>query len=573
MVRRGRGSDRRYAPRRDNNHGQSSRNAEASNKPPSDPVPSGVATPPLTEPVPQDTPRFADLADGNLVHPALVQAITEDMKFDHMMPVQAATLPELLPPKRSDCLVQARTGTGKTVAFLLPAIQTMISRKRVPGAGISILVIAPTRELAMQIAKEADSLLQRLPRYKVCIAIGGTNKDKEERNIIDGCDILIATPGRLFDHMSNPTIKQAFYQLDTLVLDEADRLLDMGFMNALKDIVRCLPDKEETNRQGMLFSATIAQHVEQVALLVLSKGYKFISTIPPGEANTHERVPQHLIKVPAFSLVAPAMVGAIYKEISTIGSDNFKVIVFSPTAALADFYGHILSNISGLPEVYTLHSRMTQNRRTKITNDYREANTGMLVATDVVARGMDFPGVTTVFQIGIPGDKESYIHRLGRTARAGAEGRSIFIITEIEDFFARWTLKEIAFITQEADVSSAPQVKGIAEVMDDEQRAKIYQAWLGYYKNHMKSFKWEKEELVAQANLFARDALCAPETPSIQRSTVGKMGLRGTKGLVIVPDAPRQRHGRGQAPAIDGGGRNGGKEGRARRGGRGNGKG
>jgi ATP-dependent RNA helicase MSS116 len=307
-----------------------------------------VATPPLTAPVPVDTPRFADLAKGNLLHPELIKTITEDLKFDHMMPVQAATLHDLL-ADRIDCLAQAKTGTGKTIAFLLPAIQTMINKRRSAGSGVSLLVISPTRELALQIAKEAKSLLQRFPQYKVGVAIGGTNKSTEERVILGGCDILVATPGRLFDHLSDGRIKNQFSDLNTLVLDEADRLLDMGFMNALKDIVKCLPDKEESGRQGMLFSATIAPHVEKVAHLILSKGYKFISTIPAGEAQTHDRVPQHLITVPTFSDVTAGLVGSIKSEVAIEGSDSFKAIIFTPTAALADFYAEVLEKIPCMP--------------------------------------------------------------------------------------------------------------------------------------------------------------------------------------------------------------------------------
>lgn len=493
--------------------------------------------PPLTEAVPQDTPRFADLAGQNLVHPSIIQTITDDLKFDHMMPVQAATLWELLPPSRSDCLVQAKTGTGKTVAFLLPALQTMISNK-VGGNGISLLVISPTRELAMQIAQEATNLLQRLPKYRVRIAIGGTNKDREEKQILSGCDVLIATPGRLIDHMANEEILYAFRKLDTLVLDEADRLLDMGFMPALKDIVRHLPDRNQAPRQGMLFSATIAPHVNQVAGLVLSPGYKFISTIPAGEINTHERVPQYLVKVPTFAAVAPAMVGSIREEATK--HQYFKAIVFAPTAALAGLYDFILSQVPGLPPVSALHSRMSQNKRTKITNEYREAKSAILVATDVVARGMDFPGITTVFQVGIPSEKQSYIHRLGRTARADAEGRGIFIICEPEYFFPRWTLKEINFIDHNADVSAGPEVERILSNMEEEEKGQVYKAWLGYYNNHLRGLRWDKEELVRQANIYAREGLGTAETPIIQKSTVGKMGLRGTKGLNVVPDLPKK---------------------------------
>jgi len=536
-------------------------------------APSRVATPPLTEPVPLDTPRFADLMSQKTVHPTIIQTITEDMKFDHMMPVQAATLTELLPPNRCDCLVQAKTGTGKTVAFLLPAIQTLIEKNRGGEAGTSLLVISPTRELAMQIAKEAGALLQRLPRYRVCLAIGGTNKDREEKHILAGCDILVATPGRLFDHMSNENIIYTFRHLDTLVLDEADRLLDMGFLKALQDIVRRLPDKAQTDRQGMLFSATIAPHVQQVANLVLSPGYKFISTIAEGELNTHERVPQQLIKVPTFAQVAPAMVGSVREEVARIGADAFKAIVFAPTAALADFYGHVLASIPGLPPVSILHSRFTQSRRTATTNAYRTAKSGILVATDVIARGMDFPDVTTVFQLGIPSDKESYVHRLGRTARAGAEGRGVFIIAEIEEFFPRWSLKEITFVPHEADLSSADEVMAIAVRMEDAKKAKVYQTWLAYYQNHLKPFRWDKEQLVREGNIYARDGLGSPETPAIERSTVGKMGLRGTKGLVIVPDAPRAHHNRGQQGGGGGGeGRGPGSGGRGRGASKGSGK-
>ena len=512
----------------------------------SEPAIQNTSRPPLTEAVPQDTPRFADLAGQNVVHPLMLQTIVDDLKFDHMMPVQAATLSELLPPNRSDCLVQAKTGTGKTVAFLLPALQTLIT-KRAGGASrdsaISLLVISPTRELAMQIAQEANNLLQRLPKFRVRIAIGGTNKDKEEKQILQGCDVLIATPGRLIDHMANEDIHYAFRQLDTLVLDEADRLLDMGFMPALRDIVRNLPDRREAPRQGMLFSATIAPHVQQVAGLVLNPGYKFISTIPAGEVNTHERVPQFLIQVPTFAAVAPAMVGSIRREAQQ--HTNFKAILFAPTAALADLYEYILSRVQGLPPVSILHSRMSQNKRTRVTNEYREAKSAILVATDVVARGMDFPGVTTVFQVGIPSEKQSYIHRLGRTARADADGRGIFIVSEAEHFFPRWTLKEIKFQAQEADVSSTSEVGRIIETMDEDERGGVYKAWLGYYNNHQKGLRWDKEELVRQANIFASEGLGMPETPPIQKSTVGKMGLRGVRGLNVVPDKPRAGRGQG----------------------------
>ncbi|KAH8671288.1 DEAD/DEAH box helicase [Xylariales sp. PMI_506] len=521
---------------------------------------STVAQPPLTIEVPADTPRFSDLSSNGLVDLVLTQTITQDMKFDHMTPVQAATIHQLL-AERKDMLAQAKTGTGKTLAFLLPAIQTLIRQQRAPGKQISLLVISPTRELALQIAKEATTLLQRLPQYKVCTAIGGTNKRSEETRILKGCDILVGTPGRLLDHFmaedgGYSDVHEMLQVLDTLVLDEADRLLDMGFLPDLTKIIRCLPDKGLSNRQGMLFSATIADHVQKVAHLALSENYKFISTIPEGEANTHQRVPQNLIVVPSFSDVTAGLVGALRQELASVSQDTFKVIIFAPTAYLVDFYAEILGQTPGLPLISALHSRLSQSKRTSITNDFRSAKNGILIATDVIARGMDFPAVTNVFQVGIPSDKESYIHRLGRTARAGAEGRGTFIVTAHERFFPDRTLKDIPFEEIPADISARSDVAEIAARVDPQLQTRAYQAWLGFYKTSVKQLGWTVDKLVQEANTLALDGLGSAEIPKLYKSTVGKMGLKGVRGLVVIPDPPRLPNSArgGRAPGGGGGG-------------------
>ncbi|KAI1497995.1 P-loop containing nucleoside triphosphate hydrolase protein [Biscogniauxia marginata] len=496
--------------------------------------------------VPADTPRFADLGRDNVINPILLQTITEDLKFNHMTPVQAATLPLLI--QRADVLAQAKTGTGKTIAFLLPAIQDLMNRRAKPGSQVSLLVISPTRELAMQIAEEAKALLQRVPQYKVCIAIGGTNKDTEEARILKGCDILIGTPGRLYDHLGSagPVVAK-LHNLNSLVFDEADRLLDMGFLDSIKKIIACLPDKNATKRQGMLFSATVPSRVRQVAHLALSDGYKSISTISEGELNTHERVPQHLVVVPTFSDVAAALVGSLRQERAHIGEKTFKAIVFAPTAGLVNFYTTVLQNSGNMPQILSLHSRMTQSRRTKTTDEFRKAASGILIATDVIARGMDFPSVTNVFQVGLPSDKESYVHRLGRTARAGAEGRGTLILTKHETYFPRQMLKDITFEESAADLSSQADVLRIASSAEPDSLARTYQAWLGYYKNYIKPMGWSAERLVKEANIFALEGLGVPTVPTLPKGTVGKMGLKGVKGLVVGPNPERpQRTGRGR---------------------------
>ncbi|KAI1114060.1 ATP-dependent RNA helicase MSS116 [Nemania sp. NC0429] len=499
----------------------------------------GSSVPSTIPEVSSETQKFSDLSQGGLVHPTLLRTITEDLKFEHMSPVQAATIRPIL-TEHVDILAQAKTGTGKTVAFLLPAIQKLVSRNIKPGSAVSLLVITPTRELAMQISIEARALLQRLPQYRVCTAIGGTNKDAEETRILKGCDVLIATPGRLIDHLGTDSslVVESLQQLDTLVLDEADRLLDMGFYDSLRRIVGYLPNRAVKPRQGMLFSATVPEYVQKVSGLVLSKEYKYISTIQKGDINTHEHVPQHLITVPDFSDMAAALVGALRQERSEVGAQTFKTIVFAPTAGLVDFYAEVLQQLPDMPSVLYLHSRMTQSKRTRVTEQYRQAQSGILIATDIIARGMDFPAVTNVFQVGIPSDKESYVHRLGRTARAGAEGKGTFIVTAHETWFPKSLLKDIAFNEGPADLTAANDIKRVAQQMDSHR--KIYQAWLGYYKAYMKPMRWDAVTLVAQANKFALEGLCAPEVPGLEKSVIGKMGLKGVKGLTAIPNAPRQ---------------------------------
>ncbi|KAF3763870.1 DEAD-domain-containing protein [Cryphonectria parasitica EP155] len=458
-----------------------------------------------------------------------------------MTTVQAQTLPYTM--TGGDMLAQAKTGTGKTFAFLIPAIQKLITNPgRTSQAAsatsrpVSLLVISPTRELAIQIAEDAKRLLSRFPGYKVQIAVGGTNPKTGFRNIMAGCDILVATPGRILDYLGDEggQLQAKMQGLQTFVLDEADRLMDMGFLPDIQKIVRYLPDKASTNRQGMLFSATINQRVEQFASIALSNGYKFISTIPKGEAQTHEHVPQRLVTVQDFSDLATAVLGALRHEMATVGSNGLKAIIFAPTAAQVEFYSHVLALFPDLPPVSEVHSRMTQSKRTKNTDTYRKAKSGILVATDVIARGLDFPGVTNVFQVGLPSEKEAYIHRLGRTARAGAEGRGTLVVTSHEAQFPRKTMSMIKFVDTPAGLDGHASVMRIVRDMDPEKQAKVYRAWLGYYKSHLKTLNWTPAELVRQGNTFALEGLGATSVPPVEKRLVGKMGLKGVPGLNIV---------------------------------------
>lgn len=487
--------------------------------------------PPASIDVPDTTPQFKDLRGLYNIDPAIIDTLTNDLKFDRMMPVQAATLVPLL--QGNDCLAQAKTGTGKTMAFLLPAVKTLLQNRT---QRLSALVLCPTRELALQIADEAKRLLQRFPRVRVATSIGGTNKTTEAQRILGGCDILVATPGRLLDHLSGDQ-NMLLANIQTLVLDEADRMLDMGFLPDMKKILAYMPNGP---RQTMLFSATLNDQIANVTKLFLREGYQYISTIPEGEANTHERVNQYLVTTPSVSEHAPALVALIRAELAA--SDDFKAIVFAPTAAQADFFGHVLASTRGLPPVSVLHSRLTQSKRTNITAAFRASKNAICVATDVIARGMDFPGVSHVFQVGLPADRESYIHRLGRTARAGAEGRGLLVLSQEETVFLH-QLKKV--LIQEYPTALDYKVQDITPALATlEIKDKVYRACLGYLRLSSKLLKWSSERVVQEANNFALRGLHCPEIPSLEKSMVGKMGLKGVPGLVVVPNAPRSSHGR-----------------------------
>lgn len=485
----------------------------------------------------------------------LLKSVTQARGLSVMTPVQAQTLPITL--DRIDVLAQAKTGTGKTLAFLLPAIQRLLTTRPiqpgVPRAGAgaaprtpSLLVISPTRELANQIAKEAEELLQgmylgtKIPsKYKVQVAIGGTNANQGVKNLSKGCDILVATPGRMNDYLQDPNIKLLMQGVQTVVLDEADRLLDMGFIKDVRQIVQALGPKESQQRQGMLFSATMDRKIHDVADFVLSANYKTVNCIPEGEAKTHERVSQRSIVVEEFADLVPAASGALAKDRAAQGTKPFKAIVFVPTTVHADLFAGFLNGMAWdakFPTVNSIHSRLSQGRRTRLAEEFKNSSSGILVATDVIARGLHFPGVTHIYQAGLPDDKASYIHRLGRTARAGAEGEGTLLLTRAEAVFANKELSEVDFIDTPASLTTkSPRVKEVMLKVDEEVRQKVYRSLMGYYKGKLSVLGWKANMLVAKMNEFALKGLYLPEIPSFEAKTIGKMGLKGVEGIRIAP--------------------------------------
>ncbi|KAK4797823.1 hypothetical protein SAY86_030149 [Trapa natans] len=463
--------------------------------------------------------------DQCAVSPLSLKGI-RDAGYEKMTVVQEATLPVIL--KGKDVLAKARTGTGKTVAFLLPSIEVVLKspaperdQKRPP---IFVLVICPTRELASQAAAEANTLLKYHPSIGVQVVIGGTRLALEQKRMqTNPCQILVATPGRLKDHIENTAgFATRLMGVKVLVLDEADQLLDMGFQKDIERIIAAIPKQ----RQTLLFSATVPEKVRRISHIALKRDHEFINTVEEGSEETHTQVRQMQLVAPLnkqFSILYSILKDHIADDV------NYKVLVFCTTAMVTAFVADLLGELN--LNVREIHSRKSQSYRTKVSEEFRKSKGLILVTSDVSARGVDYPDVTLVIQIGLPADREQYIHRLGRTGRKGKEGQGILMLAPWEEFFLS-TVRDLP-ITEAPVPSVDPETKKKVEKslshVEMKSKESAYQAWLGYY-NSNKKIGSDKSKLVELANDFSR-CMGLDTPPAIPKLVIGKMGLRNVPGL------------------------------------------
>lgn len=336
-----------------------------------------------------------------------LQRNLQAMGFEQPMPIQSAAVPPAL--KGSDILGSAETGTGKTAAFLLPLLQKLIAspRSRHPRA----LVLVPTRELALQVADQAKQLSHGLP-LRIGTIYGGVGIGPQEQALKQGVDVLIATPGRLLDHLTRRNV--TFTELKVLVLDEADRMLDIGFLPDIRRIVQLLP----AERQTMLFSATL-QPVLKLAGEVTHRPMRVEveKTVAP-EAITQVLypVPEHL----KFKLL----------EHLLADDDLESVLVFARTKHRADRIVRHLQRARISAGV--IHGNRSQNQRVAALEAFRHGRTRVLVATDIAARGIDVDGISHVVNYDVPIQPEDYVHRIGRTGRAQAIGQAYTLVTPLD---------------------------------------------------------------------------------------------------------------------------------------------
>jgi len=339
----------------------------------------------------------------------------ESLGYNTPTPIQRRAIPVALSGR--DMIGCAETGTGKTAAFLLPIIQKISEH---PRPGIRVLVLAPTRELALQIHENYQAL-NNVKTNRSVIAIGGANIKTQITDLRRGAAVVIATPGRLLDLTERNVINLS--GVEVLVLDEADRMLDMGFLPAIRRVLSLLPAK----RQTLLFSATMSSSIEQLARST-TKDPELIEVSPRGRAAT-------MVEQIAYQVNQESKT-ALLLELLEKERDRFeRVLVFTRTRRGAERLSHVLRARDHA--VQRIHADRSQPQREAALRAFSDGRARVLVATDIAARGLDIEAVSHVINYDVPAAPEDYVHRIGRTGRAGNQGQAITIVAPVDEFAMR----------------------------------------------------------------------------------------------------------------------------------------
>ncbi|BAU50378.1 RNA helicase [Sulfurifustis variabilis] len=384
----------------------------------------------------------------NLPEP-LMQGVRQ-AGFEYCTPIQAQTLPLALAGQ--DVAGQAQTGTGKTAAFLLALFNRLLTMPAAPertGTQPRAIVLAPTRELAVQIHKDAEALGAQAG-LKLCLVFGGTGYEQQRQDLQAGVDVLIGTPGRIIDYFKQHVFDLRAIQV--MVLDEADRMFDLGFIKDIRFLLRRMPDPDK--RLNMLFSATLSYRVTELAYEHMNNP-QFIRIEP--DKRTADKVEQVLYHT-ALEEKIPLLVGLLRHM------DPTRSLVFVNTKDMADRLVGWLKANGFLAEV--LSGDVPQNMRLRLLQDFMEGRLPIMVATDVAARGLHIPDVSHVFNFDLPQNAEDYVHRIGRTARAGKSGdavsfaceRYVFALPDIEAYIGHKL--PVGKITPELLPTLSPPARG-----------------------------------------------------------------------------------------------------------------
>ncbi|KAG0328883.1 ATP-dependent RNA helicase [Dissophora globulifera] len=465
-----------------------------------------------------------------------------DIGFTKMTEVQARTIPPLLAGR--DVLGAAKTGSGKTIAFLVPAVELLYKLKFKPRNGTGVVIISPTRELALQIFGVAKDLL-KYHNQTFGIVIGGANRKAEADKLAKGVNLLVATPGRLLDHLQN-TKGFVFKNLKALVIDEADRILECGFEDEMKQIIKILP---KDSRQSMLFSATQTTKVTDLARISLKAGPLYINVDEKKETATADGLEQGYVLCDSdkrFLLLFTFLKKNLKK----------KVIVFFSSCNSVKYHAELLNYID-IP-VLDLHGRQKQQKRTTTFFEFINAETGILLCTDVAARGLDIPAVDWIIQFDPPDDPRDYIHRVGRTARAGTSGKSLLFLLPSEVGFLRFLkhakvpLNEYQFPSSKISNVQSQLEKLVEKNYYLNKSARDgYRSYLQSYASYAQKgiFDVNKLDLVKVAKAFGFSV-----PPKVNISVGSVKGQTTNKKAYVVGEKKSHNHpNSGRRPAGDGG--------------------
>jgi ATP-dependent RNA helicase DeaD len=404
----------------------------------------------------KQTTSFLDLG----LSQASLNAI-EKLGFTEPSPIQNSAIPKLM--KGHDLIGQAQTGTGKTAAFGIPILESITEHRN----HISSLVLCPTRELALQVSRELQKLAGERYYIRILAVFGGDSIQKQIRSLKDGVDIVVGTPGRIKDLMSRKIL--ILDKVSIAVMDEADEMLNMGFRDDMEDILSTIPD----TRQTVLFSATMPPPILDIAKKYLKKPLHAKVT---GDVVTNASIEQLYYEVSIAD--KPKLISCLVRQFAMKS-----VIVFTNTKKAADETVLTLRR-AGLKSD-AIHGDLGQSQRNQVLNSFRHGNLGVLVATDVAARGIDVSNVDAVFNYDIPMDREGYVHRVGRTGRAGKSGKAISFVSSSSDLrkirsiesFSRVTMaKKNPPTSKEIRTSYVNQMKNTVDLVNGSDE----------YKHHIK---------------------------------------------------------------------------------------
>eukprot|EP00816_Leptocylindrus_hargravesii_P002347 CAMPEP_0196802376 /NCGR_PEP_ID=MMETSP1362-20130617/1989_1 /TAXON_ID=163516 /ORGANISM="Leptocylindrus danicus, Strain CCMP1856" /LENGTH=686 /DNA_ID=CAMNT_0042173651 /DNA_START=18 /DNA_END=2078 /DNA_ORIENTATION=+ len=510
-----------------------------------------IASEKLEEFVP---PSFSAL---NHLHPNSLRALHKMLGQDATASeIQARTLKAASCEEGIDVLGRARTGTGKTLAFLLPTIETLLKSDDWPREKIGAVILSPTRELALQICEQANQLLREHNRSlkPAIVMFGGNSKVNDfkalERNIPS---ILVATPGRLKDHLNSDafirnkgSIRDLFSHTKVLVLDETDRLLDMGFRDDVLNIISYLPKKED--RQTLLFSATVPPALSDIMDSTMKPGYATVDCITDSDisTNTNAQVVQTHVIAPQTRIVQSVMEIVLH----AMKERDHKIVVFFPTSMMVKFYSELFNKCLNI-KVIEMHSKKNQSYRTRSSDYFRRRRKAVMFTSDVSARGVDYPDVTHVIQYGLADSTETYVHRLGRTGRAGKLGKGWLILSPLEEPFLN-ELSTVANVDVDEELSELlnnPAPDDVQDKLDyalsrvddgsdrdlTESAKMAYKSLIGFHKSHIHRLHRNQDvlpKMIEFANKFAKQS-GLQQLPYFTENMAQKLGLLHVPGVNI----------------------------------------